>query len=60
METSDTEAAVWERRAFTLFIISVILKNFTVWEVTVVSDSAYTLLCVTVFQAPMINVTQKC
>lgn len=60
VETSDIEAAVWERRAFTLCIISVILKNFTVWEVTVVSDSAYILLCVTVFQAPMIIITQEC
>lgn len=30
VETSNTEVAVWERRAFTLFIISVILKNFSV------------------------------
>lgn len=60
VETSDIEAAVWERRAFTLFIISVILKNFAVWEVSAVSDFAYVLLCVTVFQTPVIIITQEC
>lgn len=60
VETSKTEAALWERRAFSLFIISVILKNFTVWEVTAVSDCAYILLCVTVFQTLMIIITKEC
>ncbi|XP_030117638.4 uncharacterized protein [Taeniopygia guttata] len=59
VETSDIEAAVWERRAFTLFIISVILKNLAVWEVTAVSDSAHILFCVPVFQMPMIIITKS-
>lgn len=59
VETSDIEAAVWERRAFTLFIISVILKNLAVWEVTAVSDSAHILFCVTVFQTPMIIISKS-
>lgn len=58
VEASDIEAAVWERRAFTLFIISVILKNLAVWEVTAVSDSAHILFCVTIFQMPMIIITK--
>lgn len=59
VETNDIEAAVWERRAFTLFVISVILKNLAVWEVTAVSDSAHIPFCVTVFQMPMIIITKS-
>lgn len=60
VETSDIEAAVWERRAFTLFIISVILKNHAEWEVTVVSDSAYILLSVTALNTSMVIIVQEC